>query len=87
MKGTYVERDRKKEKKKVKVVDTPGTKKVPGAAAAMGAGVPAAMPVSKRMRLKYLHVRTVSSGCSFGYKVSNKLYICCIFQIKLQIDS
>ncbi|XP_075997067.1 U1 small nuclear ribonucleoprotein A [Genypterus blacodes] len=44
MKGTYVERDRKKEKKKVKVAETPGAKKVPGAAAAMGAGVPAAMP-------------------------------------------
>lgn len=47
MKGTYVERDRKKEKKKTKGPDTAGAKKgVPGAAAAMVAGVPAAMPVS-----------------------------------------
>ncbi|KAK2847287.1 hypothetical protein Q5P01_010286 [Channa striata] len=45
MKGTYVERDRKKEKKKIKGPDAAGTKKgVPGAAAPMVAGVPAAMP-------------------------------------------
>lgn len=44
MKGTYVERDRKKEKK-IKVPDAAGAKKgVPGAAP-MVAGVPAAMPV------------------------------------------
>lgn len=48
MKGTYVERDRKKEKKKTKGPDAAGSKKgVPGAAAAMVAGVPAAMPVSR----------------------------------------
>lgn len=47
MKGTYVERDRKKEKKKPKP-DTAGAKKgVPGAAAPMVAGVPAAIPVSE----------------------------------------
>lgn len=47
MKGTYVERDRKKEKKKPKGTDAAGAKKgVPGAAAPMVAGVPAAMPVS-----------------------------------------
>ena len=48
MKGTYVERDRKKERtKKVKGAETAGAKKgVPGAAAPMVAGVPAAMPVS-----------------------------------------
>lgn len=47
MKGTYVERDRKKEKKKIKGADAAGAKKgVPGAAAPMVAGVPAAMPVS-----------------------------------------
>ena len=47
MKGTYVERDRKKEKKKPKGADAGGAKKgVPGAGAAMVAGVPAAMPVS-----------------------------------------
>lgn len=48
MKGTYVERDRKKEKtKKVKGAETAGAKKgLPGAAAPMVAGVPAAMPVS-----------------------------------------
>ncbi|XP_070762008.1 U1 small nuclear ribonucleoprotein A isoform X4 [Enoplosus armatus] len=46
MKGTYVERDRKKEKKKIKGADGAGAKKgVPGAAAPMVAGVPAAMPV------------------------------------------
>lgn len=44
MKGTYVERDRKKEKKKPKGTDAAGAKKgVPGAAP-MVAGVPAAMP-------------------------------------------
>lgn len=48
MKGTYVERDRKKEKKKVKGADAAGAKKgVPGAAAPMVAGVPTAMPVSR----------------------------------------
>ncbi|XP_070762009.1 U1 small nuclear ribonucleoprotein A isoform X5 [Enoplosus armatus] len=42
MKGTYVERDRKKEKKKIKGADGAGAKKgVPGAAAPMVAGVPA----------------------------------------------
>lgn len=47
MKGTYVERDRKKEKKKTKGPDAAGSKKgASGAAAAMVAGVPAAMPVS-----------------------------------------
>lgn len=47
MKGTYVERDRKKEKKKVKGSDGAGSKKgAQGAAASMVAGVPAAMPVS-----------------------------------------
>lgn len=47
MKGTYVERDRKKEKKKVKGSDGAGSKKGgQGAAASMVAGVPAAMPVS-----------------------------------------
>lgn len=50
MKGTYVERDRKKEKKKIKGADAAGSKKgVPGAAAPMVAGVPAAMPVSAAM--------------------------------------
>ncbi|XP_026223729.1 U1 small nuclear ribonucleoprotein A-like [Anabas testudineus] len=45
MKGTYVERDRKKEKKKTKGPDAAGSKKgASGAAAAMVAGVPAAMP-------------------------------------------
>lgn len=43
MKGTYVERDRKKEKKKIKGAEAP-KKGVPGAAAPMVAGVPAAMP-------------------------------------------
>lgn len=38
MKGTYVERDRKKEKKKVKAPDSSGSKKNAGAAA-MVAGV------------------------------------------------
>ena len=48
MKGTYVERDRKKEKKKIKGADAGGAKKgIPGAAAPMVAGVPAAMPVSR----------------------------------------
>ncbi|XP_070762004.1 U1 small nuclear ribonucleoprotein A isoform X2 [Enoplosus armatus] len=48
MKGTYVERDRKKEKKKIKGADGAGAKKgVPGAAAPMVAGVPAAMPVAE----------------------------------------
>lgn len=48
MKGTYVERDRKKEKKKIKVPDASGPKKgVAGGAAAMVAGVPTAMPVSE----------------------------------------
>lgn len=47
MKGTYVERDRKKEKKKIKGSEGGGTKKgAQGAAGAMVAGVPAAMPVS-----------------------------------------
>lgn len=47
MKGTYVERDRKKEKRKVKGPDVTGVKKgVPGAAAPMGPGVPTPMPVS-----------------------------------------
>lgn len=47
MKGTYVERDRKKEKKKPKVTE-PGASKKGGSAApgSMVAGVPAAMPVS-----------------------------------------
>ncbi|CAB1454657.1 unnamed protein product [Pleuronectes platessa] len=45
MKGTFVERDRKKEKKKPKVPDAAGAKKgVAGAAVPMVAGVPAAMP-------------------------------------------
>uniref|UniRef100_A0A3Q1AN29 U1 small nuclear ribonucleoprotein A n=1 Tax=Amphiprion ocellaris TaxID=80972 RepID=A0A3Q1AN29_AMPOC len=45
MKGTYVERDRKKEKKKPKGTEGGGAKKgVPGGAAPMVAGVPAAMP-------------------------------------------
>ncbi|KAG7250967.1 hypothetical protein CRUP_000188, partial [Coryphaenoides rupestris] len=45
MKGTYVERDRKKEKRKVKGAEGTGAKKgVPGAAVPMGPGVPAAMP-------------------------------------------
>lgn len=44
MKGTYVERDRKKEKKKPKTTESGGSKK--GAGAAGMAGVPAAMPVS-----------------------------------------
>lgn len=44
MKGTYVERDRKKEKKKVKAPDSSGSKKnAQGAAAAMVAGVPMAV--------------------------------------------
>lgn len=42
MKGTYVERDRKKEKKKPKTAEPGGSKK----GAAGMAGVPAAMPVS-----------------------------------------
>lgn len=47
MKGTYVERDRKKEKKKVKVPDSSGSKKnAQSAAASMVAGVPGAMAVS-----------------------------------------
>lgn len=47
MKGTYVERDRKKEKKKIKGSDAVGAKKgAQGAGASMVAGVPAAMPVS-----------------------------------------
>lgn len=48
MKGTYVERDRKKERtKRVKGSDGGGSKKAAQAAAgAMVAGVPAAMPVS-----------------------------------------
>lgn len=47
MKGTYVERDRKKEKKKIKGPESSGAKKgVPGAAAPMVAGVATAMPVS-----------------------------------------
>lgn len=47
MKGTYVERDRKKEKKKVKAPDSSGSKKnTQGAAASMVAGVPGAMAVS-----------------------------------------
>lgn len=45
MKGTYVERDRKKEKKKPKVPE-PGAGKKGGAATPAMAGVPAAMPVS-----------------------------------------
>lgn len=45
MKGTYVERDRKKEKKKIKGPDATGPKKGV-AGAAMVAGMPAAMPVS-----------------------------------------
>lgn len=50
MKGTFVERDRKKKEKKVKGADAAGAKKgVPGAAAPMVAGVPAAMPVSKAL--------------------------------------
>nr|XP_020480181.1 U1 small nuclear ribonucleoprotein A [Monopterus albus]XP_020480182.1 U1 small nuclear ribonucleoprotein A [Monopterus albus] len=45
MKGTYVERDRKKEKKKPKGPEAAGAKKgVPGAAAPMVAGVLAGMP-------------------------------------------
>lgn len=46
MKGTYVERDRKKEKKKVKAPDSSGSKKNAQAAASMVAGVPGAMAVS-----------------------------------------
>lgn len=47
MKGTYVERDRKKEKKKVKAPDSSGSKKnAQGAAASMVGGVPGAMAVS-----------------------------------------
>lgn len=47
MKGTYVERDRKKEKKKVKAPDSSGSKKnAQGAAASMVAGVPGGMAVS-----------------------------------------
>lgn len=48
MKGTYVERDRKKEKKKPKPEGT-GAKK-----AAMVAGVPAAMAVSAKTVLSLL---------------------------------
>ncbi|KAK0137388.1 U1 small nuclear ribonucleoprotein A [Merluccius polli] len=45
MKGTFVERDRKKEKRKVKGADGAGAKKgVPGVAVPMGPGVAAAMP-------------------------------------------
>lgn len=44
MKGTYVERERKKEKKKIKAPDATSTKK--GAGGSMVAGVPGAMPVS-----------------------------------------
>lgn len=47
MKGTYVERDRKKEKKKVKAPDSSGSKKNAQAAASMVAGVPGAMAVSR----------------------------------------
>ena len=44
MKGTFVERDRKKKEKKPKLAEVVGGKKgVP--AAAIGPGVPAAMPV------------------------------------------
>lgn len=46
MKGTYVERDRKKEKKKIKGSETSGAKKGAQGAASMVAGVPSAMPVS-----------------------------------------
>lgn len=46
MKGTYVERDRKKEKKKIKGPEAGGAKKGAQAAASMVAGVPSAMPVS-----------------------------------------
>lgn len=46
MKGTYVERDRKKEKKKVKAPDSSGSKKNAQGAAAMVAGVPGGMAVS-----------------------------------------
>lgn len=48
MKGTYVERDRKKERtKRVKGSEGGGSKKAAQAAGAMVAGVPAAMPVSE----------------------------------------
>lgn len=46
MKGTYVERDRKKEKRKPKVPEAGAGKKGASAATPAMAGVPAAMPVS-----------------------------------------
>lgn len=69
MKGTFVERDRKKEKKKPKGPDAGGAKKgVPGAAAPMVAGVPTAMPVSIVFNI-YIYYRVrisfVISHCLF----------------------
>lgn len=52
MKGTYVERDRKKEKKKPKGPEASSGKKNAAATTAM-AGVPAAMPVSICCGLKW----------------------------------
>lgn len=48
MKGTFVERDRKREKRKPKSQETPAAKKaVPGGAAAPGVGAVQPVPVSR----------------------------------------
>lgn len=63
MKGTYVERDRKKEKKKVKAPDSSGSKKnAQGAAASMVGGVPGAMAVSSAVYVVLLWVVLSSVG-------------------------
>lgn len=63
MKGTYVERDRKKEKKKIKGPDGTGPKKGV-AGAAMVTGVPAAMPVSGARAVLLVILATIM--CSQG---------------------
>lgn len=71
MKGTYVERDRKKEKKKPK--PEPGISKK--AAAAMVAGVPAAMPVSGALIYTHLLMQK-QRGCILNWlpSVGNASY-------------
>lgn len=68
MKGTYVERDRKKEKKKVKAPDS-GSKKN-AQAAAMAAGVPGAMAVSGYRLFKAALASSVNSLSALKWRAN-----------------
>lgn len=73
MKGTYVERDRKKEKKKPKTTESGGSKK--GAAAGM-AGVPAAMPVSLTTTEVFLVVYPYINQGALGFLATDYFNVC-----------